>query len=90
MRVTHAASFRLMETEINQINKNMAKLQEQAATGKRVNQLSDDPPAIRPILNFRTQIDATSRYEQNMGSAQVGLKAVEGKMDRVQELLVQQ
>ncbi|MGM0645614.1 MAG: flagellar hook-associated protein FlgL [Thermodesulfobacteriota bacterium] len=89
MRVTHAASFRLMETEINQINKNMGKLQEQAATGKRVNQLSDDPAAIRPILNFRTQIDATDRYEQNMGSAQVGLKAVEGKMDRAQELLVQ-
>ena len=89
MRVTHAASFRLMQTEINQINTNMAKLQEQAATGKRVNQLSDDPTAVRPILNFRTQIGASERYEQNMGSAQVDLQAVEGNMDRAQELLVQ-
>ncbi|ACV67900.1 flagellar hook-associated protein FlgL [Desulfohalobium retbaense] len=89
MRVTLASSFQFMQTEIGRINEKTADLQKQAATGKKINEVSDDPTAVRPILNYRTQIESSDRYTRNMDAAKTGLKNYDYQLGRAFDLLVQ-
>ncbi len=74
----------------------MQKLQEQVATGKKINRPSDDPDGARKILNFRSEDLKLEQFSKNvqtsMQSIQFGesiLQNTSNTINRVQELLVQ-
>ena len=69
MKVTDASTFRLMQTNLNRITTDLQDLRNQGATGLKLNTSSDDPTAIRPVLNTRTEIQETERYLETMGTA---------------------
>lgn len=75
---------------------NLAKTQQQVATGKRVLTPSDDPVGSTQILNFKQEIELTERFQVNLSSAESRVKlqetslfSVTGVLRRVRDLLVQ-
>lgn len=87
MRVTEMMSYRFLRTEINDINNRMQDLQKSASTGKRVREASDDPGAVRPILNFRSQINANDRFEKNISRAETHLANVDEVLSKIGDSL---
>ncbi len=83
MRVTQLMSYRFMRTEINDINNRMMDLQKSASSGKRVRETSDDPGAVRPILSFRSQINAAERFDKNISRATTHLANVDGVLGKI-------
>ncbi|MFO7877340.1 MAG: flagellar hook-associated protein FlgL, partial [Desulfovermiculus sp.] len=88
MRVTEMMSYRFLRTEINDINNRMAELQKSASSGKQVRESSDDPGAVRPILNFRSQIHAGERFDKNISRANTNLANVDGVLDKIGNSLI--
>lgn len=88
MKVTNNMTYRLMQSEMNQITNRLYDLRQAASSGKKFNQPSDDPSAVRPVLNYTTQIKANQRYQENMGMALNKLKAQDSHLDHTENLLV--
>jgi flagellar hook-associated protein 3 FlgL len=59
-----------------------------AATGKRINKPSDDPSAIRPVLNARSQVQKSDRYLRTMGSASDRLNILDSHLDQIGNLMI--
>lgn len=87
MKVTSQMTFRLMQSEINNINNRLQDLRQEAATGKKFNQPSDDPSAVRPVLNYSKQIQANQRFQENMGMAHNKLQAQDTHLDHAENTL---
>ncbi len=88
MQVTNQMTFRVMQSEINQINGQLQELRQQAATGKKLNQPSDDPSSVRPVLNYSKQIRDSQRYQENMGMALNELQAQDSFLEQSEDTLV--
>jgi flagellar hook-associated protein 3 FlgL len=87
MKVTHAMTYRVMQKELGDVTNRLLDLRRQAATGKEVNKASDDPSAVRPILNYRSEIRGSERYRENMGTALNRLRSIDGHLDHVSKTL---
>ncbi len=87
MKVTHSATYRLMNTNINRITNTLQDLRKQGASGLRVEKPSDDPTAIRPILTARTEIRHTDRYIDTMGVAFDRMETTDSHLEHVENIL---
>lgn len=74
----------------------MYKLQEQVATGKKINRPSDDPDGARKVLNFRSEDLKLEQYAKNVQTSiqsiefdESILQNVANTINRVQELIIQ-
>jgi flagellar hook-associated protein 3 FlgL len=88
MKATQGTTYRSLQAQINQMGLRLENLRNVAASGKKLNRPSDDPAAIRPVLNTRTEIRATDRYLSTMGSALDKMQAVDGTLGHVENVLV--
>ena len=68
MQVTANATYSIMQNNLNQIESNLQTLQIEGSTGLSLNQPSDDPSVISPVINARQQITETGRYITTMGA----------------------
>ncbi len=89
MKATIGMTYRMLYSELNTISNRMFDLQQQAATGKKMNAPSDDPAAIKPLLNYRVESKTTERYLTHMGFAQDKMDIQDSSLDRMENLLVQ-
>ncbi len=80
MKVTDNTTFRLMEKNLGRITSNLEDLRNQGATGLKLNNPSDDPGAIRPVLTTRTQIRLTDRYLETMGVTLDKMQSTDGHL----------
>ena len=87
MKVTHSATYRLMNTNLNRITNTLQDLRQQGASGLKVSKPSDDPAAIRPILTARTEIRHTERYLQTMGVSYDKMEATDTHLEQVETIL---
>ncbi len=70
MRITFNSLPDSLVTELNSLASKQNKLQNQAATGKRISQLEDDPAAMRTVMDLQAQDSQYSQYRQNISSMQ--------------------
>lgn len=87
MKTTQATVYRSLQYQLNKMGNNLLDLRNAAASGNRINKPSDDPSAIRPILNARSQIQQGDRYLRTIGTASDRLKIQDSYMDQVGNLL---
>lgn len=87
MRATLTTTYRSLLFNLTRQNNRLEDLRNQAATGKRMNKPSDDPSAIRPVLNARGQIRSTERFERTMGTAGDRLSNLDTSLDRAENLM---
>jgi flagellar hook-associated protein 3 FlgL len=87
MRVTQNSTYRLMETNLQRITTKLQDLQNQGATGLKLNSPSDDPAAIGPVISTRTQITNTSRYITTMGTTSDQMQSTDTYLGNIQTIL---
>lgn len=88
MKVTDSSTFRLMQTNLNRITNDLQDLRYQGATGLKLNTSSDDPGAIRPVLNTRTEVQETERYIETMGNSSDKMASTDSHLSHVENILV--
>lgn len=88
-RVTNLKLSQSILYDNNRTLSRLSQLQEQLATGKRVNRLSDDPVISRESLRLRTQSFQTQQYMDNIDGALSTLNVQDGVLGDVEELFDQ-
>jgi flagellar hook-associated protein 3 FlgL len=88
MKTTQATVYRALQYQINKMEDRMLDLRLSAATGKRINKPSDDPSAVRPVLNARSQIQQSDRYLRTLGAASDRLQIQDSHLDQVTNLMI--
>ncbi|PIE72592.1 MAG: flagellar hook-associated protein 3 [Deltaproteobacteria bacterium] len=95
MKATQGTTYRMLGSRLNDVALELENLRKIAASGIKLSNPSDDPAAIRPLLNTRKQISNVERYLDTMGQAQDTMQStdsylaeVEGIMQRAQEIIV--
>ncbi len=96
MRVSTSQLFQLGIKSVLDQQATVSKLQQQIASGKRIQSPADDPAGAVRILDVRQAIDTTSQYQRNINLARERLAVEDSTLDssvdllqRVRELAIQ-
>lgn len=87
MRITNSM---MMKNYMRNLNSNMStvgKYQEQLASGKRVNRLSDDPIGILKIMDTKSKLNKLDLYEKSIGDAASWLLQTETSLREMNETM---
>ena len=68
------------------LSSQMNRLQNQAATGKRISQLDDDPSVMRQVLDLQTQDSQIAQYRKNIASLQTLANSTYNAMSGLQTI----
>ena len=88
MKTTQTTVYRSLQSQIYKTQSSLLDLRMSAATGKRINKPSDDPSAIRPVLNARSQVQKSDRYLRTMGSASDRLDILDSHLGQIGDLMI--
>lgn len=86
MKVTEVTTYRLMQTNLDRITNRLEDLRYQGATGLKLNNPSDDPASIRPVLTTRTQIRHADRYLETMGVSLDEMQSTDSHLAHVENI----
>lgn len=70
MRVTTSTYANDLALQLSQITARQSRLQQQAASGQRIQQASDDPVATRRVLDLQGEASRVSQYRTNIARQQ--------------------
>ena len=87
MRVSNALMADNIQSYLFKQTEALLKTQQQIASGKRINRLSDDPIGMGQALGYRKTIASLDQYNENITSAQQHLNTVDEILAAVSELL---
>jgi flagellar hook-associated protein 3 FlgL len=95
MRVTANTFPNSLLQQLNSLNQRQNKLQNQAATGQRVQLPEDDPVAMRRVLDLQAEGKSTGQYQRNISRLQElaaasfsSIKALKSVSDRAREISI--
>lgn len=88
MRVTDKMTQAQVLTNIQKNRSELANLQNQAATMKRVNKPSDDPVAAARILSNRTENKNLEQFDKNINHAKMFLESTESTLQTIGDNLI--
>lgn len=88
MKATQGTTYRMLNSRLNDLTTQLEELRTIGATGRKLNRPSDDPAAIRPVLDTRKQLSNVDRYLETMGQAFDTMQSTDGHMGHVENLLV--
>lgn len=75
--------------DLNQIQNQITQTTQQISSGIRVNEASDDPSAIEPILAYQNQIDHISQVQANLNLANTNAQTADGALQAASSLMNQ-
>lgn len=87
-RITNQMMFNNSLVNIFRQNEDMLKFQEQLASGKRINQPSDDPLGMMEVLDLRSQKTANDQYLRNGTNITSRLNQADSLLDRSNSIAV--
>jgi flagellar hook-associated protein 3 FlgL len=87
MKATQGTTYRMLGSRLNNLTTQLEQLRKIGATGKRINKPSDDPAAIRPVLNTRKQLSNVDRYMETMGQTLDKMQATDGQLEHVENIM---
>ena len=80
MRVTQNTTANLVTNNLQVIRRRTEDLQQQASTGIKVSQPSDDPVTAQQILNLKARVSAGDQYGRNISNGIAWLTMGESAM----------
>jgi len=93
MRVTSNTFPNTLSSELNLIANRQNKLQNQAATGQRIQNASDDPVGMRRVLDLQTESKSLGQYQRNIDRQRElttasfsGMKGLKTILDRAADI----
>ncbi len=87
MKATQGTTYRMLGSRLNDLNLQLEELRKIGASGKKLNRPSDNPAAIRPVLNTRKQLSNVDRYMETMGQALDKMQAADGHLEHVENIM---
>ncbi|MEL6868240.1 MAG: flagellar hook-associated protein FlgL [Pseudomonadota bacterium] len=87
MRVSTQAFFNNSISTLQRLQSDLTDLQEQIATGRRIQRPSDDPVGAARVLDYRQSIDAIDQFQRNTGLADSRLQLEEQTLTEFTNLL---
>ena len=87
MRVTSNSYSENLITQLHILARRQISLQNQIATGQRVQNASDDPFAAQQVLQLRDDAAANTQYQKNIQTHQEYADATHGLMRNLQKVL---
>ncbi len=87
MKATQGTTYRMLGSRLNEVSTELENLRKIGATGKKLVNPSDDPAAIRPVLNTRKQLSNIDRYLETMGKSQDVMQATDGYLGTVENIM---
>lgn len=88
MRIADKMQFNQVNQNITKNRTEMADLQNQAATQKRINKPSDDPLASLRVLGARTEERGNTQFIKNINNAKSFLEFTDQSLGELTEILV--
>ncbi len=88
MKATMGMNYRVLSSNLESMSNRLFELRHQAATGKKLNRPSDDPSAIRPVLNYRMQSASADRYLKHLSSASGEMQILDSQLGNVENIMV--
>jgi len=77
----------MLGSRLDDISQQLEVLRNIAATGKKLNQPSDNPAAIRPVFSTRKEISNVTRDITTMGQALDTMQSTDGSLNTVENTL---
>lgn len=87
MRAVQATTYRSLQSYLDKASERMSKLQIETATGKRLNRASDDPTAIHPALDARSQVTISERYIDTIDSGLHRVDNMDSQFEHIENIL---
>lgn len=87
IRVTNIMRNDNLVRTLGRQQSDMDKVQQQLATGQRINRPGDDPSGATNQMFFRTRVDELDRFEGNIDDARSRLNMMDGELDRVSSIM---
>lgn len=85
MRVTNQILFSQSQAEIQKTTQQVARLQEAVSSGKRINQLSDDPMGAVRVLDLRVFEASLTQYQKNVDAGSPFLQQTDSVLSDMQD-----
>ncbi|HVM59906.1 MAG TPA: flagellin [Verrucomicrobiae bacterium] len=89
MRVTSSSIFDSLIYQINRVSANQQKLENEATTGLAVQNPSDNPGAMRSILDLEAESSSVGQYQANITQLQQQASTASSAMQSLQTILSQ-
>ena len=89
MRITNQQQLAAAQRNIQSSRTLLAKLQEQATTGRAITRPSDDPTATGSAMRVHTQLRAVEQYKTNIADGTAWLATVDAALTSSEDLLRQ-
>src|SRR5437868_6402824 len=87
MRITFNSQYTNVVDGMNGASERLSEFQRQVATGKRIEQPSDDPTAMASLVGERDQLASVDRYSRSADSVSARLSVVDSVLSDVIEKL---
>ena len=87
MRVANRMIFDAAKYNLGNITENLSEANEVVATGKRINDLSDDPVGLTQALGIRSDLSNIEQMGRNITHGTSWLSASEGALSQVQNII---
>ncbi len=88
MRISNNTIYQSGISNINSLQSNQMKLQQQISTGRRINSPADDPVASARALEISTAQSMNSKFSDTRQTAQLKFNTLESNLTSVTNLLV--
>ena len=88
MRVTNAMRTDFWQSNIDNNLTNLNKVQQELATGKQLNQPSDDPAGAAQAMAIGKAVVENNQYQRNITSAQSVLSTTSGALQNVASIML--
>jgi flagellar hook-associated protein 3 FlgL len=87
MRITNSIIFNTAIENLQNQHQRLFRIQEEAASGKKILQLSDDPVKVNRIFDFRQKLASIDQFQQNQEHINSFLGATEDALQGVESVL---
>ncbi len=87
MRVANTTVYEMVKFNLNNITDELNKANEVVSTGKRINNLSDDPVGLNQVLNIKSTLANIEQVDRNIAFGKTWLTASETTLNNVQNLI---
>ena len=89
MRVSNKAIYDTLTYNLANVSDAMLQANKVVSTGKRINNLSDDPVGLVSVLNLRSSLDSIDQLERNITMGESWLNMGETALSQIEDILSQ-
>ena len=86
-RMTFRGTYSYMSQTLSRLTADLATINRQVATGKKVEFPSDDPVAMVTIMNRQRTLRNIAQYQRNLAMADIWLKTGETSLESLEDIL---